>query len=157
MTKRRCSVNWLRFVPDAIRPDWTWVVPHSHIIFPIRCDAVCVIERKNEIAVVWFEKRGADRVDYQAAYWSDAKDMDLKKPPDLRSSGEVMEYGHPELPIWPVESCALFDIITVESRYGGGEKMMIWLNVPRPPLPLYSVEAFESDRLPTRFQGLRGQ
>ncbi len=135
--------TWLRFVPEVIRPAPQVLRQDLDDFFPIRWDAVCIMEHEGAIAIVWFEKSRRYRADYRVAYWSDVQDMDLKKPPDLRSSGQVKNGGGPELPIGPWQF-----------SYQASSEDMFWLTRPDPS---YSVEAFESDRLPARFQGLSGQ
>ncbi len=137
----RLPISWLRFVPPIMRPNWQVLRTDSDEFFPIRLDGVCIIEHEGAIAIVWFEKTGSWRADYRVAYWSDVRDMNLKKAPETWSSGQVTNRGGRELPIGPWRF-----------TYGAAGDYMFWLYRPNPS---FSVTAFTNETLPHRFQGIK--
>ena len=124
--------TWLRFVPSAICPDRA-VLARNLNAFPIRLDAVCMIQHENSVAVIRFKQERVLRADYQVGFWFDKVDMDLNRTPDTFATGQVRNGGGPSLPIGPWAF-----------TYGMAGENMIWLTRPD---PTYAVAAFADDNL----------
>jgi hypothetical protein len=91
--------SWLRFVPAIIRPAWYVASPNPDS-FPLRLDAVCLVRRKNELAVIRFFESTQYGGRYQAGYWADAR-MFGQTRPDVTTSGAIKYGGGRDMPAGP--------------------------------------------------------
>ncbi len=113
----RCPQQWMQFVPSVIQPGKPVFVPNQDI-FPIRLDAVCIIQCDESLAVLVLNKMGPSSAKYAVGYWEEASDYGTQTP-DTIQSGSVMYSGGPILPIGPWKF-----------KYGIAWEHMLWLTRP---------------------------